>query len=107
MQKTQIYFPRSRSAINAHRPNILNTQFMFCKEVFHKLKHIFYFGGCFQFFAQKEVLYDTIISAQISNSALKRLFDSGTNLSFFLASFPRIVVAISNTHGLRSSSAIV
>jgi len=35
------------------------------------------------------------------------LFDSGTNLSFFLASFPKIVVAYSSTNELISSSAIV
>jgi len=29
---------------------------MFCKEVFHKLKHISSFVSCFQFFTEKEVL---------------------------------------------------
>ena len=36
--------------------------FMFCKEIFHKLKRIFCCSGCFQFIAEKEVLlYGTIM----------------------------------------------
>ena len=45
------------SAICAQRDNTLNIQFMFFKEVFHKLKHFFSFGACFPFFADKEVLF--------------------------------------------------
>jgi len=63
VQKTQIYSPTySKSSISAHKANTLNIQFMFCKEVFHKLKHKFCCGGCFQFFTEKDVIhYGTIM----------------------------------------------
>jgi len=59
-RKPRFVSQNSRSAISAHKANTLNIQFTFCKEVFHKLKHIFCFGGCFQFFTEKQiVLYGT------------------------------------------------
>jgi len=61
VQKTHIYFPHSKSTISVHRDDTLNIQFLFCKEVFRKLKH-FCFGGCFHFCTKKEVLlHDAMI----------------------------------------------
>jgi len=61
-QKSQFIYQHSRSVIGARRANALNIQLMLCKEVFHKLKHVFCFGGCFQFFTEKEVLlHGTIV----------------------------------------------
>ena len=54
-QRTRYIFQRSISAISAHRDNTLNIQFMTCREVFNKLKHIFCFGGCVQFFTEDDV----------------------------------------------------
>jgi len=59
--KPRFISQHSKSVISEHKANILNIQFMFCKEVFHKLKHIFCFARFFQLFIKEEVLLYGII----------------------------------------------
>jgi len=55
-RKPRCIFQHCRSTISAHRASALSIQFVFCKNVFQKLKYMLFFGCWLQFLTEKEVL---------------------------------------------------